>query len=94
LGDIFIQMLSTSIVTNELVYIDNTKNLSARSYISLLIKPKIACSLQKKLVVLFNNFLTKKRQLFFSLFLSQYRELDRKRISFNLVYNIFSFLLI
>ena len=85
--------INASIVTNELVYIDNTKNMSARSYLSLLIEPKISFSLQKKLVLLFNNFLSKKRKIFFSLFLSQYREVDRKRISFNLVYNIFSYLL-
>jgi hypothetical protein len=85
--------INASIVANDLVYIDNTKNMSARSYLSLLIKPKISFSLQKTLVLLFNNFLTEKRNFFFSLFLSQYRELDRKRISFNLVYNIFSYLL-
>lgn len=85
--------INAAIVTNDLVYIDNTKNMSARSYLSLLIKPKISLSLQKTLVLLFNNFLTKKRKIFSSLFLSQYRELDRKRIPFNLVYNIFSHLL-
>lgn len=48
--------------------------------------------LQQKLVFLFNNFLSKKRKEMFSLFLSQYREFARKRISFNLVYDIISHL--
>ena len=48
---------------------------------------------QKNLVTLFNTFLNEKKKEFFSLFLSQYRELERKRISFKLVYNIFSYLL-
>ena len=85
--------INALVVSNELVHVDNTQNASARSYLSLWIKPKISLELQKKLVILFNNFLSKKRKEFYSLFLSQYRELNRKRISFNLVYNIFSYLL-
>jgi len=55
--------INASIVTNELVYIDNTKNMSARSYLSLLIEPKISFSLQKKLVLLFFKCLEKDKEL-------------------------------
>ena len=88
-----IKKINASFVNNEWIYVDNTKNKSARSYLSLLIKPKVSLATQKKLVTLFNSFLNEKRKEFFSLFLSQYRELERKRISFKLVYNIFSYLL-
>jgi hypothetical protein len=85
--------INASVVNKELIYIDKTKNTTSRAYLSLLIKPKISLVFQKKLVILFNNFLNEKRKEFYSLFLSQFRELSRKRISFNLVYSIFSYLL-
>jgi hypothetical protein len=84
--------INASIVNTESVYIDTTKNASSRGYLSLWIKPIISLALQEKLVRLFNKFVHEKRKEFFSLFLSQYRELGRKRISFNLVYAIFSHL--
>ena len=86
--------INASVVNKELAYIDNTQNTSARAYLSLLIKPKISLIFQKKLVILFNTFLNEKRKEFYSLFLSQFRELNRKRISFKLVYSIFSYLLV
>ena len=84
-----INKINASIVNTESIYRDITKNASTRSYLSLWIKPKISLELQKKLVILFNSFIREKRKKYFSLFLSQYRELDRKRISFKLVYDIF-----
>ena len=88
-----IRKINASIVKKDLIFIDNTPKLSARSYVSLLIEPKISLVIQRKLVLRFNTFLNRNRKLFFSLFLTQYRELSRKRISFKLIYDIFNYLL-
>ena len=87
------KQINAQIVATNNIFCDRTKNNSARSFLSLSIKPKIPLNLQRNLVVLFNDFLNKKRTEFFSLFLSQFRELDRKRISFQLIYKIFGHLL-
>ena len=78
-------------VTDEKIVIDNTKNLSARSYMSLVIKPKISEEIQKKLCNGFNDYLNTKRDEYNSLFLTNFREsntIARKRISFDLIYRI------
>lgn len=78
-------------------YIDTTHNLTFRSYCLLIIEPKISKELQKKLIDKFNNFLNDKRNFYNSLFLTNYREsnnIQRKRISFDMIYSICSFLLI
>ena len=78
------------------IYIDETPNLSARSYATLLIQPKLTEEKQKILVDAFNEFLYKKREEYNSLFLTNYREsttIARKRISFNLAFNIVNYLL-
>lgn len=78
-------------------YIDTTPNLTFRSYCLLIIEPEITKELQKKLIVEFNNFLNDKRNNYNSLFLTNYREsntIQRKRISFDMIYSICSFLLI
>jgi len=77
-------------------YIDNTEKLSARTFATLIITPKINIERQNKLIKDFNNFLTEKRVKYNSLFLTNYREskkISRKRISFKLVYNICNHLL-
>ena len=58
-------------------YIDDTKNLSARSYMSLIITPKIDEEQQKKLVRKFNSFMERKRDKYNSLFLTTYHEGSR-----------------
>lgn len=89
--------INLSFVDRNDVYIDNTKNLSARSYMTLIIKPEISEDEQKKLCDEFNEYLNDKRFEFNSLFLSNYREskngFARKRISFSLVYKICLYLL-
>jgi hypothetical protein len=90
--------INLSIVNDELKekYIDNTINLSARSYAILVIEPKIDIEKQKKLVDKFNIFINDYREKYYSLFLTNYREsntIARKRISFNLVYEICNYLL-
>jgi hypothetical protein len=78
-------------------YVDTSPNLSARSYATLIIEPRIDENQQLELVKSFNLFMIEKRSTYHSLFLTNYRESNngfaRKRISFDLAYNIISYLL-
>lgn len=78
-------------------YIDNTSNLSSRSYAILIIEPLLTIEKQKELIDRFNIYITEKRKIYNSLFLTNYRESKnnnaRKRISFNLIYEICNYLL-
>lgn len=77
-------------------YIDNTENLTARSYATLIIKPSISKEEQESLVFKFNEYLKNERESFHSLFLSNYREskgIARKRISFKLAFDLCNYLL-
>ena len=75
-------------------YVDTTPNLSARSYATLVIKPKLSKKSQKELVKHFNKYIEEQRSKYASLFLTNYRDgKGRKRISFNLVYNIANYLI-
>lgn len=88
--------IQLNIVDDNNIYVDNTDNLSARSYASLIIKPKLSIDSQKILVKKFNTFLNAQRIKYNSLFLTNYREsntIARKRISFNLVFIIVNYLL-
>jgi hypothetical protein len=72
-------------------YIDRTPKLSGRSYLILIIKPQLNIEQQNQLVELFNDFMTINREKYNSLFLTNYREsnsIARKRISFDLIYQI------
>lgn len=78
------------------VYVDCTPNQTARTYATLIIEPPIDKSKQQLLIEKFNNYLNQERQKYNSLFLTNYREskdLARKRISFDLVYQIVEHLL-
>ena len=69
---------------------------SARSYLIPIINPAINKEEQLQLVSDFNSFLNKNRQRYHSLFLTNYRESNnvaRKRISFNLVFEMINYLL-
>jgi len=88
--------LGLSIVSSDELYIDETPNLSSRTYASLIITPSIDNEKQKKLVDKFNSFLADYRKRYHSLFLTNYREskdIARKRISFELVYQISEYIL-
>lgn len=88
--------ISLSIVNDDNIYIDNTPNLSSRTYATLIIKPEIDVEKQLKLVDKFNEFLNNYRKKYNSLFLTNYREskdIARKRISFDLVYSIVQYIL-
>jgi hypothetical protein len=82
-----------AMVSNNEIYRDDTPNLSARSYATLVIDPPISFSQQQRLTEQFNQFLTEYREKYNSLFLTSYREHKRKRISFDLVYHIVGHLL-
>jgi hypothetical protein len=88
--------IGLSIVDNKDLYIDNTPNLTARTYATLIIEPSIDLDKQKQLVIKFNKFLNEYRKKYNSLFLTNYREsnnIARKRISFDLVYSIIKYIL-
>ena len=88
--------IQLKIVNDDEIYIDDTPNLSARSYASLVITPKINIETQKKLIENFNEFLNSQREKFNSLFLTNYREsnnIARKRISIELAFHICNYLL-
>jgi hypothetical protein len=80
-------------ITDE-IYVDNTHNKSSRTYASIIIDPPIDMDRQVKLVNDFNRFMNVHREKYSSLFLTNYRENGRKRISFELVYKIIRHLLI
>ena len=84
-------LICATIVAN--VYYDETKNRSARSYATLTISPHLTMDEQRRLTCLFNSFMAKKRAKYHSLFLTNYRENGRKRISFDLAYRIIGYLL-
>jgi hypothetical protein len=88
--------IQLKIVENDNKFIDNTPKLSARSYATLVITPKIDLTRQKELVKNFNEYLNTNRDRYNSLFLTNYREsntIARKRISFDLAFKICSHLL-
>lgn len=88
--------IGLSFVDNEHVYIDETPNQTARTYATLIIEPVIETDKQKQLITKFNKYLNNHRKKYNSLFLTNYREskdIARKRISFNLVYTIVSYIL-
>lgn len=62
--------------------------ITSRTYATLVINPVITEETQKRLVIDFNKFLNENREKYNSLFLPNYRENNRKRISFDLVYKI------
>lgn len=88
--------ISLSYVDDKDIYIDNTPNLSSRTYATLIIEPQINKEKQEELIKKFNIFLNTNRDKYNSLFLTNYREskdIARKRISFNMVYSIVEYIL-
>jgi hypothetical protein len=74
-------------------YIDNTKLCSARTFVILGMNIKINNEVQNKIITNFNKYLNLKRKEYNSLFLTNYRENNRKRILFDLIYIIVNYLL-
>ncbi len=65
---------------------------SSRHMIYLIFKQKIEVSEQEKIIKLFNEEINKLRDIYLSLFLTNYRDNDRKRISFDFTYKFINYL--
>ena len=65
---------------------------TSRHMIYLLFDKKVSLKDQKMIINLFNNEISKLREEYLSLFLTNYRDNDRKRISFDFVYKFINFL--
>lgn len=76
-----------------LTFIDTTPKHSERNKLLLSIHPVLTETKQKQLSEQFNSFLNEKRKEFNSLFLPNFRENNRKRIPFYVIYNIIGYLL-
>ena len=88
--------LGFKIVNDKDKFIDNTKNLSARSYATLVINKSLTIEEQENLVNRMNEYIKKQREKYNSLFLTNYREsnsIARKRISFDLAFKICNYIL-
>lgn len=80
-------------ISDEPYYGKNT----SRTYASIIIEPPISLERQYQLVKEFNEFIESMREKYHSLFLTNYREskdISRKRISFELVYDVIHYLLL
>ena len=82
------KQLGFKIVSDEDRFIDMTENLSARSYATIVINKPITLYQQRILVDKLNEYIKSQREKYNSLFLTNYRETDRKRISFDLAFKI------
>lgn len=88
--------LGFKVVEDKDRYIDNTPNLTARSYATLIINKKLTLDEQKELVKKLNTYLNEQRDKYHSLFLTNYREsnsIARKRISFDLAFKLCNYIL-
>ncbi len=65
---------------------------SSRNQIYLLFPEEITIDTQKILIDLFNKELEEQREKYFSLFMTNFRDNNRKRISFNFAYNFINYL--
>jgi len=77
-------------VADEPLYIDETKKLSSRSFAVLISPQALSVDQQKMLCIEWNKYLNEQRKLYQSLFLPNYRDKNRKRIPFDLIYKIAS----
>lgn len=65
---------------------------TSRNQINLVFPPFVSIDDQERLIHLFNTELNKKRNEYDSLFMTNYRDKDRKRISFNFAYDFINYL--
>ncbi|UZE92934.1 MAG: hypothetical protein IB617_02130 [Candidatus Nealsonbacteria bacterium] len=65
---------------------------SSRHMIYLIFKEKISITEQKRIINIFNQELNRMRDKYLSLFLTNYRDNDRKRISFDFVYKFINYI--
>lgn len=65
---------------------------TSRNQIGLVFPSFVSIKEQEQLIELFNDELTRQRNEYDSLFMTNYRDKDRKRISFNFAYNFINYL--
>jgi hypothetical protein len=65
---------------------------TSRHQIQLLFPENVSIKEQEKIIELFNEEIEDKRNRYHSLFMTNYRDKDRKRISFNFAYNLVNYL--
>ncbi len=65
---------------------------TSRHQIQLLFPETVSIKEQEKIIELFNKEIEDKRNLYHSLFMTNYRDKGRKRISFNFAYNLVNYL--
>lgn len=65
---------------------------TSRNQINLIFPQTVSIEEQQQLIHLFNEELENKRNKYNSLFMTNYRDKDRKRISFNFAYNFINYL--
>jgi predicted Fe-Mo cluster-binding NifX family protein len=65
---------------------------SSRNMIYLLFEKEISLSEQEKIIELFNQEINKLREKYLSLFLTNFRDNDRKRVSFDFAYKFINYL--
>jgi len=65
---------------------------TSRHQIQLLFPETVSIKEQEKIIELFNREIEDKRNCYHSLFMTNYRDKDRKRISFNFAYNLVNYL--
>jgi predicted RNA methylase len=65
---------------------------TSRNQIQIIFPNEVTTGEQKKIIELFNKELNRKREEYFSLFMTNFRDNDRKRISFNFAYDFINYL--
>jgi len=65
---------------------------TSRHMVYLIFENKISISHQEEIIDIFNKQIEKMRENYLSLFLTNYRDNDRKRISFNFVYKFINYI--
>lgn len=66
--------------------------LTSRNQIFLIFKNQIEIKEQEQIIKLFNDELNKKREEYFSLFMTNFRDNNRKRISFDFAYKFINYI--
>ena len=65
---------------------------TSRNQIYLIFQNQISIKEQENIIKLFNNELNKEREKYFSLFMTNYRDNNRKRISFDFCYKMINYI--
>jgi len=65
---------------------------TSRNQIQIIFKNSIEIQKQQDLITLFNDKINEMRDEYFSLFMTNFRDKDRKRISFNFAYKLINYL--